>query len=359
MIDRARMVALGRLVKDVVHETTRVRPFVAARHHRVFAGPGVVGVKGGLFNPSVFSHEGELFVIARGEHLPPTVVSPEKPEFLASGVPVLFRLDRHLGVCDVRRMKVEGIDPSAERIEDLRAFQTASGPLVVHATLDCRDLDSRGGRPQWTLETRQHIARIDVVRGTLERVARPSADFPLAHREKNWIFFELEGRLFVLYSFDPFHVLEVTERATFAMRTHLKVDLVLPRMLTAPPFGRTSFSTNPVEFDEGHDAIVVHRRDTRNVYAQWLVLLDRSTLLPTHVSSRPLFRGRPFFRRRGDGIVYTSAILRQGDEIVFFSGLRDRESAYCRVGRSVLRSWLVPLERPAHTTLVDARAVPA
>ena len=70
---------------------------------------------------------------------------------------------------------------------------------------------------------------------------------------------------------------------------------------------------------------MVHQIDNKisgRCYFHWAVLIDKKSLLPVKISSKPIFSGMGA-RGKTPGIRYISSILKTENEILFFAGEGD------------------------------------
>lgn len=261
------------------------------------------------------------------------------------GDPVLLVLDSQLRLIDVRKVKVKSSlsQPKMVGYEDFRMFQYEDQIWVNHGMIslirkhEC-SLTFDGAVPC--------LSRLNTATNSLTLVGYPKLDFATNSIEKNWVYFELEGNLFLLYSVSPFRLLKLHNRSSLAFTTVISRDLG-PRLHDVGGFGTlVSFSTNPIEYDDDHQLFLIHqvqRRGSDRFYHHWGVLLSKKTLLPEHITEKPLFFGNGARGRRA-GILYVSSVLRVEDKFLFFMGEGDAYSTYCAIDHEDLEDRWSPLE---------------
>ena len=260
------------------------------------------------------------------------------------GDPVLLVLDSQLRLVDERIVKIKSSLPRPKMVgyEDFRMFQYEDQIWVNHGMIslirkhEC-SLTFDGAVPC--------LSRLSRATDSLTLMGYPKLDFAANSIEKNWVYFELEGRLFLMYSFSPFRLLKLNNRSNLAFTTIISRDLE-PRLHDVGGFGSlVSFSTNPIDYDDDYLIFLIHqvqRRGTDRFYHHWGVLLSKETLLPEQITRKPLFVGNGARGRRA-GILYVSSVVRIEDKFLFFMGEGDAYSTYCAIDREDLEARWSPL----------------
>ncbi|MDT8390376.1 MAG: hypothetical protein RRC34_07700 [Lentisphaeria bacterium] len=166
-------------------------------------------------------------------------------------------------------------------------------------------------------------------------MAQPQLDFPIGDFEKNWMYAALGQKLWLFYSVNPYRVLRLKNDGEFQFQTVINTD-EFEKLKDPGGFGtRVSLSANPIDYDDKHLLLIIHQiqhRVTGRCYFHWAVLIDKKTLLPVKISSKPIFDGKGA-RGRTPGIRYISSILKDTDDIVFFAGEGD---VYCTLARKTI-----------------------
>ena len=333
------------------------RPLQSAqlwRQSSVLSSPGVAGFRGGAFNPGFIPEpDGTLLLLAKAQFLHWSLALRTNPELFAAGAPVGLRvanpyarrIDSHV----VLRWKAhEGVEGSPE---DLRTFRLGATWLVNHAVVHA----SQAG----AFRAMQVVSEYDATNSELRMLGRPQLDFPVRGMEKNWQYYFDDGRaavtgstgLLLIYEFSPLRVLVCSDREQWRFETVINQPLVAA--LSDPGgFGSpVSLSTNPVVYDDSHLLLLIHQVDRSRgyrCYFNWAVLLCRSSLIPTHISSSPIFDGR-LSRGVLPGVVYPTAVLMQGDDVLVFCGEGDSHITRHRFTRDQLDAqwWAVGQLPPA------------
>jgi hypothetical protein len=313
-----------------------------ARQSTVIAGPGFLGFQGGVYNPgAVRLDDGGICLLACGHPCHWRRAVGVNAHLALRGRPVRILLDRSLTVTGAAVVAYPGQDSRADQaLEDFRLFRCRGEIWAVHGTLRVvREACKANYR-----EARQTLARLDVRANALAFLGYPELDVPVQPLEKNWVFAERGGELFLFYAFHPYRVLRLEDPERLRFRTVMDRPLA-GRLADIGGFGsRVSFSANPVEYDARHWLLVVHQIERQRwidrCYHQWAVLLDKESLLPVKIIPRPLFeslgaRGTP------PGILYVMSVVPAGDDFHFFCGEGDAYVTRLTVPRAALaREWV-------------------
>ncbi len=306
-----------------------------------FAGPGCLGFKGGVFNPGALLCDTELFVVAKGQQAHWKVAFAED---FAKGNPLLFRLNANLDVQHTHKITVIDNLPeiNPKQIEDFRMFKFRDTIYSNHAVL-CLKKD--GGYDQCV----QMLSTLDATNKTLTFVGQPLLDFKVNNKEKNWVFFEHKDELYLLYSFSPYILLKAMQWPELEFKTVInkenKPAFHRPPILHKEYIG---FSTNPVSYDENNFLVVIHSSTHvlryGRLYFHWAVLIDKQSLLPVKISSRPLIKGG---KCKGmlPGVIYTMAVILSGDYLVLFNGEGDAYCSYVKMERKALDASFVDFKQ--------------
>lgn len=312
---------------------------------KVIAKPGTLSFGGGAFNPGALSVEGNhIILLAKSQLIPWFKALRLNSENYLKGNPVVFLLDRDLlktERSDVITQLIGYPDTDDYEIEDFRLFNWRGRKMINHSVLT-------KGRTEGNIRLKSvcsALSFLDVDEKTLRFCGIPKLDFPVKKFEKNWVYKENDIQLLLFYSIYPFKVLELKNEKDFSFKTVINKQLT--NTINDPGgFGTmVSFSTNPIDFDNGHWLLIIHQvknKFTGRCYFHWGVLIDKSTLLPTKITSKPLFSGLGA-RGRRPGIRYISSILKTENEILFFAGEGDVYVTVTKRKIQELQSLFVPL----------------
>lgn len=312
------------------------------RRSTVIAGPRFLGFAGGLYNPgSVLLENGDVLLLAKGQTCHWWDAVGSQAHLAHTGFPVAITLDSDLKVKAqgvVKGLNNFPIDEHA--LEDFRLFRHKGDILAIHGLLPivrqpCKTLYK---------EAKQTLSNFDPVRNRLTFQDHPTLDFATNPIEKNWVFLDRCGELYLLYSFHPYRVLKLTDW------NHLSFTTVINQpqdehLANIGGFGTmVSFSTNPIEYDANHWLLVVHQieqsRWVDRCYHQWGILLDKNSLLPRKFSTKPLFESLGA-RGRMAGILYVTSVVKKNDDFIFFCGEGDAYITRIALSKSELeKNWV-------------------
>lgn len=297
-----------------------------ARHllqSTVIAKPGLFS-RGAIFNPGALLLGHQILLLANAQMVPWFKARGKKRSFYMQGNPLLIRLNTDSEKIVDQDIITEIIDLPRDNdyaIEDFRLFQWHGKIMINHSLVVLRKVDNY-------IEQAGSFAALSVldeIAKTFRFCALPRVDFPLQNFEKNWVYKENGQQLLLFYSINPYKVLALNDEKEFFFKTIIEKKLS-SKINDPGGFGTmVSWSTNPIDFDEQSWLIVIHQIDYRftgRCYFHWAVLIDKSTLLPVRISSKPIFTGAGA-RGRVPGIRYISSILKKDNNILFFAGEGD------------------------------------
>lgn len=267
---------------------------VCIGHRRILSRGDIPGSDGGIYNPGAIRCGEHFLLLCRREidYRFSRIVHAER--VLLDG--------QTLAMVDHCTLRGRGY-PDDARIEDLRCMAFAGQLLAVHSLV----------RPG---QIRPMISRFD------ERDIEPwdHVDLPidLAPVEKNWVLFEHDGALHCLYRLDPLTVFVREGEGSWRLlrREENGWAAVFENVL--------SNSTNLIPFMGGYlgfwHSIIDHR------YVQGALLLDGS--LQIRYTTGVLLDGGRVRHGHKPGVIYVSALVRDGGHILAFYGEGD---AHCSV----------------------------
>lgn len=186
---------------------------------------------------------------------------------------------------------------------------------------------------------------ISVLEGeTLRCMGAFETTFAMQEAEKNWAFFEHDGRLLCLYGLtapDPF--LRVHGQLLVPLKgfrdwlpQEIK-DLTNPKLFL-------SLSSGPTVWDEGSLLIGFHQRDYQGIYRHWFGLLDRTTLAWQAFTPDPVLVGGGC-EGNHPGFLIVGSATRQEDFVWVAIGEGDQ---YSRIERIPVAEifWQMVVETP-------------
>jgi predicted GH43/DUF377 family glycosyl hydrolase len=315
-------------------------PIISMKECRIFASPGFLNFQGGVFNPGAILHDGKIIVCAKGQEMHwSDAIGSKQFEFYMRGKPILMELDRDLSIRDAREVpEVRNLREKEDfGIEDFRMFQFNGKKYINHSM--CYK-EAEGGYSR----AKQCLSALDVEKKEITYLGEPDLDFEVSAMEKNWGYFEHGSELYLLFSISPYVLLKASRWPDLSFETVIKreIDTRAFQEEVFPTF--LSISTNPIDYDSDHLLVLVHKFVIigHRIYAHWAVLIDKKSLVPVKVSSRPIFCGG---KARGmlPGIVYTTAVLDWGDSLIIFNGESDLQCSYSKFAKKRLDACWVDL----------------
>ena len=315
-----------KIAPSVVGFITRIPAyFMHLVNSKVIAEPGTLSFGGGVFNPGALAlDKNNILLLAKSQIMPWFKAEGINRKYYLEGNPIVFLLDKnslktkHSSVISDFTGYPNNDDYA---IEDLRLFNWRGKKMINHSFLTKSRVDGYTNLKSVT----SALSIFDENKKTLRFCAMPKLDFPVREFEKNWVYKENGAQLFLFYSVNPYKVLDLKEEENLAFKTIINQQLH-SKINDPGGFGSmVSFSTNPIDFDDHHWLIIIHQIEnkfTGRCYFHWAMLIDKITLLPVKITSKPIFSGMGA-RGRNPGIRYISSILKIENEILFFAGEGD------------------------------------
>jgi len=314
-------------------------PVVNRQDFKLLAGRGSFGFTAGIFNPGAIVEKGRIYLLPRADTTPWALQKNNESLFLASPKPLLFELGNDQRIVECKEVASAGLPNAGTcRAEDFRLFRFLGQVFSNHSIISPDKPRSISTRKvvMDNIQTRVGISEVDLVNPQLTWRGFPSVDRRLAQTEKNWAFFSNKGRLFLLYSFEPYVLLAADNWPALSFSTIIESQLTLSIARDGLPLRN---SINPVEYDSEHWFHVVHKVYPGKQYTFWGILIDKSTLRPVQMTVRPLICS---WKSCSASIVYTCSVIADPDLIHFFSGLDDSATAVASISRNRLDSeWRV------------------
>lgn len=314
--DRYAPFLVGNLLRNPAYLRHRLNSKVIAKP-RLFSF-------GAIFNPGVLLVDHKIVLLANAQKLPWFKARGAKAEFYMTGNPLLTQLALpHLSILNQNIITTITDLPSDQdyAIEDFRLFRWQGKNMINHSLVLRKKTDGFIGQAG----VFSALSVLDPEEKTFKFCGLPQVDFPHQNFEKNWVYKENGLQLFLFYSLNPYKVLVLTDEKSFSFKTVLNQQFS-SKINDPGGFGTlVSFSTNPIDYDDKHWLLVIHQiqhRFTGRCYYHWIVLIDRSSLMPVKITSKPIFSGMGA-RGRTPGIRYISSVLKIDQELLFFAGEGD------------------------------------
>ena len=313
------------------------------KNSTVIASPNYLGYKGGLYNPGAVPVEGgATLLLAKAQTCHWWDAVGVHADAYYGGDPVMFMLDPALQVISSQVVSMDDSYPTDRPVgyEDFRLFRYKGAIWANHGMISIVKKHSCASTYNAATPC---LSRLDPEQACLSLMGHPQLDFETATIEKNWLFFECRGELYLLYSFSPYRLLKLVDPANLAFETVIQQELSEP-FCDVGGFGTMmSLSTNPIEYDDKSLLLLVHQIERRGIerfYHHWAVLVDQATLLPTKITRQPLFSGMGGRGRRA-GIVYVSSVIRRDNQFVFYMGEGDAYVTHAALSRELIDSLLI------------------
>tara|TARA_B100000959_G_scaffold268348_1_gene312969 strand:+ start:551 stop:1489 length:939 start_codon:yes stop_codon:yes gene_type:complete len=285
---------------------------------------------GGIINPSLVEHAGEVWGIARCEKYDQAERNADKSLNFTPAFAVMFRLNENLAITkehyDVR---FENFPSIPWRTEDYRLF-VFQGQLFCTHTLWVQGFGIGMGLSQ--VDVDQHsISLLHPI--TIENLKVNTV-------EKNWVIIPHQDTLHCLYSFYPeFTLTELLDlhTAKFSLSHRKNLQSLSADWLPATGLEDKliSLSTVPQQI-QNELYLLVHQKDEQHIYRDFLVKIDATTMMPIAISREPVIKGgdsEGFWR--GFLTVYSLLIL--GNQAIVSFGEGER---YAGVAKAPVESLL-------------------
>lgn len=292
------------------------------RISKVLAGPNTLGFKGGVWNPGAIEYNNEILLLAKGHYVSWWKAKGKLKKFYLKGDPVLLILNKENNLLQdtIALNTIVGL-PESSKSGDMRMFATNKNVLVNHTLAYLQE----HGDFMNQIKVSSALSEFDIEQKKISFIGEPILDFEVGSVEKNWMYLFSKEKLYLLYSFHPYRILILEDENSLKFKTILHT--IFEGVLKDPgDFGTmVSFSTNPIDYNEQYWLLIIHQIEHRisgRCYYHWAVLIDKETLLPVKISSKPLFSGMGA-RGRTPGVRYISSVVKNGDEILFFAGEGD------------------------------------
>lgn len=315
-----------RFLPLIVGTFTRLPAYLKHRiHSKVIAKPGILSFAGGAFNPGALHvDDRHILLVAKAQVLPFFKAIGKKRESYLKGCPIAFLVDA-FSLQTLKSwtiFKLEGFPHEEDyAIEDLRLFKWREHKMINHTLVTKQRIDGYLS----IKSTSSALSKLDDSNQTLTFCAVPNIDFERQEFEKNWVYAEKGEQLLLWYSLKPYRVLALQEGENFTFNTIIHKQLT-GKIIDPGGFGTmVSFSTNPIDFDDHHWLVIIHQfknKITGRWYVHWAILIDKASVMPVKITSKPIFTGAGA-RGRVPGYRYISSVIKVKDELLFFAGEGD------------------------------------
>lgn len=289
---------------------------------KVIAKPGTLSF-GAIFNPGGLLVNNQILLLAKGQIIPWFKIRVKDRELYLKGNPIIFLLTEN----NQKVIKQEVItnlynfpEEKDWAIEDTRLFYWKNKIMINHSLVI-------KGKINGLINQTSVLSALSVLDGkknTITFKAIPKVDFRTQNFEKNWVYKERNDDLFLFYSINPFRVLKLVDEKEMVFESEINKNI--SSFNDPGGFGTmVSFSVNPIDLDAKYWLLIIHQIKNKisgRCYLHWAVLINKETLLPEKITSKPIFSGMGA-RGKTPGVRYISSILKINDEILFFAGEGD------------------------------------
>jgi hypothetical protein len=310
-------------------------PVIPSASARILTGRGSGGFRAGLFNPGAIVENGQIELLARGEDTFWRQQQADEPTYFNAVQPCGLKWDPAAGLSPPRPFSWKTPPRLTNwRAEDFRLFRYRDEVYSNHSLLSRCGAPAVTGRPVDLERVRCRVAfsRVDFRSLHLAFQGYPELDVPNRLIEKNWAVMTHGDRLFLSYSAEPFHLLELEDWDRLRFRTVTRTD---PRFPFSCPGTTLRNSLNPIDYDERHWLHVVHRVYPGKQYCFWALLIDKARRRPAFALARPLARGGEPLPA---SILYLCSAIATGEVVRFFFGVNDAGLGVAEVPRPLLDS---------------------
>lgn len=298
----------------------------------------------GIFNPSCVYDGKEVTVIARAESSEATWHGRFITDKATPCISKMKVATNRVTFSSMHQPLSTGM-PSPCRPEDWRLF-TYKGETWTNFT---NYFFYNDGWPQRDVKSRTCLGKIDG--NHIRFIKEMEINGPMNNEEKNWVFFEHDGKMKFIYSIEPWQVYTCDDNGNVI--DGISMPLNVPRR--APKF--LANSTNPIlvktqKWGEVYLMFYHYFVDplanmggTRNrTYYQFILIFDKTTLKPIAHTYRPVMGGgMGVTEGRHDNVIYTSGAFARGKSLYALCGEGDTFSQLYRLSMPTIEEGLVEL----------------
>ena len=291
----------------------------------------------GIFNPSVRRKGDSLDLICRAEPSETTwgghFIDEKAVPFYTK-----LRIKNNTVVKETSAVALTGGTVMSARAEDWRLFEGVDGELYTNYTNYC--YYNKGWPQQDTRSTTcvsringnrlEHLRELDV-----SQFKEPNAE------EKNWVIFSHKGRMYCLYSLEPYLLLEMDDDFTMK-RVAVSDDARVPRInLNYLANGTNPVLTTHPRFGKhyllfGHTFTHSPTSNKRNrTYWHYAYVIDYETLALVGATPYPVIGGGGR-QGRPDNIMYVSGTAVYRHNVWLFYGEGDEHTECCVIPKKTL-----------------------
>ena len=259
---------------------------------------------GGIYNPGFCRFQDKNYMISRVESYTEKERGVKDLWLRTTSIPHIIEMDENLNVVDTYPLETIG---EFIRIEDFRLFTHNDKLYSNHIIVD----ESKRIYPV--------ISEIDLINKKMTIIGTIELEIPKNDVEKNWVFFNHNKELFLIYSLSPWMIFKIdikTLTGELIKKCEVKFDW--------NHSGFISNSTNPIRINQNRNIMGFHSRDNKRIYHQGLLTFDNNFNL-IKSTKEPYLSGGDFDTIHPH-VIYTSSLTMIEDKLIGFAGDGDTKT---------------------------------
>ena len=259
---------------------------------------------GGIYNPGFCRFQDKNYMISRVESYTEKERGVKDLWLRTTSIPHIIEMDENLNVVDTYPLETIG---EFIRIEDFRLFTHNDKLYSNHIIVD----ESKRIYPV--------ISEIDLINKKMTIIGTIELEIPKNDVEKNWVFFNHNKELFLIYSLSPWIIFKIdinTLTGEMIKNCEVKFDW--------NHSGFISNSTNPIRINQNRNIMGFHSRDNKRIYHQGLLTFDNNFNL-IKSTKEPYLSGGDFDTIHPH-VIYTSSLTMIEDKLIGFAGDGDTKT---------------------------------
>ena len=259
---------------------------------------------GCIYNPGFCRFQDKNYMISRVESYTEKERGVKDLWLRTTSIPHIIEMDENLNVVDTYPLETIG---EFIRIEDFRLFTHNDKLYSNHIIVD----ESKRIYPV--------ISEIDLINKKMTIIGTIELEIPKNDVEKNWVFFNHNKELFLIYSLSPWMIFKIdikTLTGELIKKCEVKFDW--------NHSGFISNSTNPIRINQNRNIMGFHSRDNKRIYHQGLLTFDNNFNL-IKSTKEPYLSGGDFDTIHPH-VIYTSSLTMIEDKLIGFAGDGDTKT---------------------------------
>jgi len=301
--------------------------------------------EGGVYNPGILKVDGGYIGLFRLES---DTEAYSGNKFFSPCLPFFIKFNKDFKIIDSFILNYPEYE-KLTRIEDFRLFRYKNDILVGFAAIEDGQNYFQQHLAKLNLNTRSldlikkfksfrnsDLDNLDLNTKSLEVIQK----FELSKRkeEKNWGWFTLEDKIYMLYSVSPWIIYQYDLEKDF-FKEIINVDFSFKWDDCNSMLSVSSF---PVEYD-GNFLVMIHGRTGDMVYMQGVIVFDKKTFKPLHFTQPILYGGKE--EGRDWRVLYVTSIVADGENIRIFYGEGDSHTSLLTMKKeefnNIINKWKI------------------